>query len=309
MLYFIDDDRLLFLVGRRAALQVRPGTAHTHTHTHTHDANVLLRSIDRDRQTDAHVSYALRAMMIKILLHAVAVVLVAGPLFARGQGFIPGNNNNKASEPSAGGGGESKPMATGQCSFQTPQGLHHDFSHLRKTGGEDYTKIIQVGPNIQFIYQMNLCANTLVNCQNEPAPATEALKIPAGETCRVLGRLAGAKWKVTDSPKSDKNPWGKNLELTYVNGDMCDPAKATSRSVTLRLECDLTAKDPSKFFRRSKEGGNVQYSVCVSIGGGVSLRGKISHDASVELPFDNFCPVLHSRRCHTKVLHEQTMGS
>ena len=40
---------------------------------------------------------------------------------------------------------------------------------------------------------MNLCANTLVNCQNEPAPATEALKIPAGETCRVLGRLAGAK--------------------------------------------------------------------------------------------------------------------
>lgn len=171
-------------------------------------------------------------------------------------------------------GENGKAMSSGQCSFNTAEGLHYDFSGLRKTGGEDYKKIIQVGPNIQFIYRMNLCANTLVNCQNEPAPATEALKIPAGETCRVLGRLAGAKWEMVDAPKSDKNPWGKNMEITYLNGDMCDPAKATSRSVTLRLECDLSIKDPAKFFAEVKKEAtcNTQYvfqsaQVCPSTGG------------------------------------------
>jgi len=220
-------------------------------------------------------------MLNKILF--IGIIVVATQCwFMNAQGIVPASPKNDPTNPSGGigggagsgdAGGDSKPMSTGQCSFQTPQGLHYDFSHLRKSGGEDYTKIIQVGPNIQFIYRMNLCANTLVNCQNEPAPATEALKIPAGETCRVLGRLAGAKWKVTDAGKSDKNPWGKNLELTYLNGDMCDPAKATSRSVTLKLECDLTAKDPSKFFTEVKKEAtcNTQYvfqsaEVCPSTG-------------------------------------------
>ena len=34
-------------------------------------------------------------------------------------------------------------------------------------------KTIQVGPSIQFIYRMNVCANTLTTCQQEAAPATE----------------------------------------------------------------------------------------------------------------------------------------
>ena len=59
-----------------------------------------------------------------------------------------------------------------------------------------------------------------------------------------------------------------------MNGDMCDAGDF--RSVTLRLECDLTAKDLSKFFRRSEEGGNVQYSICVSIGGGVSSEENLT---------------------------------
>ncbi len=223
-------------------------------------------------------------MLNKLILQVIFVVIfvTTSQCFINAQGIVPAtiNNNGGGSNHGLGSGGlgngaegDSKPMSTGQCSFQTSQGLHYDFSHLRKSGGEDYTKIIQVGPNIQFIYRMNLCANTLVNCQNEPAPATEALKIPAGETCRVLGRLAGAKWKVIDTPKSDKNPWGKDLELTYINGDMCDPAKATSRSVTLRLQCDLTAKDPSKFFTEVKKEAtcNTQYvfqsaEVCPSQG-------------------------------------------
>jgi hypothetical protein len=37
----------------------------------------------------------------------------------------------------------------------------------------DYVKTIQVGPSIQFIYRMNVCANTLTTCQQEAAPATE----------------------------------------------------------------------------------------------------------------------------------------
>lgn len=38
---------------------------------------------------------------------------------------------------------------------------------------DDYTKTIQVGPNIQFIYRINVCGNTVVKCQNQEAPATE----------------------------------------------------------------------------------------------------------------------------------------
>lgn len=39
---------------------------------------------------------------------------------------------------------------------------------------EDFTKIIQVGPNIQFIYRVNICANTLAKCSTSPdSPATE----------------------------------------------------------------------------------------------------------------------------------------
>ncbi len=43
----------------------------------------------------------------------------------------------------------------------------------RSARSEDYSKTIQVGPNIQFIYRLNVCTNTLVKCQGQDAPATE----------------------------------------------------------------------------------------------------------------------------------------
>lgn len=157
---------------------------------------------------------------------------------------------------------------------------------------DDYTKTIQVGPNIQFIYRINVCANTVAKCQNQEAPATEvgfagrpptlsrpglpspgspargvtrrsqALKIPAGETCRVLGRLDGAQYKEALQPPSATNPSGAGVSITYSNGDICDPtakcaarragrrrpreltrasslpASRTTRSVTLNVQCD-----------------------------------------------------------------------
>ena len=234
-------------------------------------ACLCLDVVDRSDLDRAYTYVPLHALLPVDTLRmttTLAVVLCVAALVAHAAAGDP---------PASGVGG--KAMTSGQCQFQTADGLSYDLSALKKTSGEDYTKIIQVGPNIQFIYRMNLCANTLVNCQNEPAPATEALKIPAGETCRVLGRLSGATWKTIESPKSDKNPWGKSLEITYVNGDMCDPAKATSRSVTLRLECDLTAKDPTKFFNEVKKEAtcNTQYvftsaSVCPSTGGSHSRK-------------------------------------
>ena len=107
-------------------------------------------------------------------------------------------------------GANGKVMSSGQCSFNTAEGLHYDISALKKSGGEDYKKIIQVGPNIQFIYRMNLCANTLVNCQNEPAPATEALKIPAG----VNVCLAPSTNSTTPAGNSC---WVKNQVTTIIN--------------------------------------------------------------------------------------------
>lgn len=113
-----------------------------------------------------------------------------------------------------------------------------------------------MGPNIQFIYRINVCANTVAKCQNQDAPATEvrsppsppahagphpahppawrlsvqALKIPAGETCRVLGRLDGAQYKEALQPPSATNPSGAGVSITYSNGDICDPtAKCAAR--------------------------------------------------------------------------------
>lgn len=158
-----------------------------------------------------------------------------------------------------------------QCVFdlQDTNGakLHYDLNALRRPNGaanDDYVKTIQVGPNIQFIYRMNLCANTLTVCQSEPSPATEALKIPAGETCRILGRLVDssdpiadnhAVYELVDAQQQDKsrNPYGKDLKITYRNGDMCDPAKQTTRTVSMHLVCDLGLREDETAFKEVKK--------------------------------------------------------
>lgn len=166
-----------------------------------------------------------------------------------------------------------------QCVFEVQSKsmgmVTYDFDRLKRPNGDgqgDYEKSIQVGPNIQFIYKMNICANTMEMCQNEEAPATEALKIPAGETCRILGRLTDpsdpvaanhATYKLVPAIQSDtnRNPWGQDLEITYNNGDMCDPAKQTMRSVSVHLVCDLGLRDDETLFKDVKKEAtcNTQY--------------------------------------------------
>ena len=125
-----------------------------------------------------------------------------------------------------------------QCTFDIADShssqYHYDLTPLTRPNGEgkdDYLKEIQVGPNIQFIYRMNICADTANVCQNEPSPATESLKIPAGETCRILGRRVDESdpiaanhgtYSLVQSLNSDtsKNPSQQDLVVTYNNGDL-----------------------------------------------------------------------------------------
>ena len=122
--------------------------------------------------------------------------------------------------------------------------------------------------SLPFLYPFiifNISADTSETCQNEPSPATESLKIPAGETCRILGRLVDESdpiaanhgtYELIPSLNTDpiKNPSGRDLVITYNNGDLCDPAKQTMRSVSIHLVCDNSLKpEESKFKDVKKE--------------------------------------------------------
>ena len=168
-------------------------------------------------------------------------------------------------------GGKSIISSKNQCDFDAVDDkgtkFHYDVSALSRPNGEgkdDYQKEIQVGPNIQFVYRMNICADTMTTCQNEPSPATESLKIPAGETCRILGRRVDQSdpivenhgtFEVVDSLNNDKmtNPSGKDLIITYNNGDLCDPAKQTMRSVSIHLVCDTSLAPADSVFKDVKK--------------------------------------------------------
>ena len=159
----------------------------------------------------------------------------------------------------------------GQCDFDISDDkgtkYHYELDALTRPNGNgdgDYTKEIQVGPNIQFVYRMNMCANTKETCQNEPSPATESLKIPAGETCRILGRLVDGSdpiaanhgtYELVPSLNTDvaKNPSGRDLVITYNNGDLCDPAKQTMRSVSIHLVCDNSLTPAQSVFKDVKK--------------------------------------------------------
>eukprot|EP00753_Platysulcus_tardus_P005679 PLAT13604.1.p2 GENE.PLAT13604.1~~PLAT13604.1.p2 ORF type:complete len:296 (+),score=60.91 PLAT13604.1:28-915(+) len=143
------------------------------------------------------------------------------------------------------------------CSWQAPDGTFFDLNPLKQGSGEDYTKSVAVGSNIEFIYRLNFCKNTINDCQKDPAPATESLKIPAGETCRVLGRLGEAelapKWSKLALPVTATNPQGIGVAIEMGNGDICDPAARTQRSVVINVECDTSVDAPGIFRDVKKE--------------------------------------------------------
>ena len=184
-----------------------------------------------------------------------------------------------------------------QCTFDLTNSdgkrYHYDLDALRRpsaASSEDYTKTIQVGPNIQFVYRMNLCADTQETCQNEASPATEALKIPAGETCRILGRLSDDKDPVsanhatyelvpTLQTETTRNPSGMDLLITYNNGDMCDPGTQTMRSVSIHLVCDTGLAPAETNFKDVKKEAtcNTQYILESSLACPTSGRGGARH--------------------------------
>ena len=184
-----------------------------------------------------------------------------------------------------------------QCTFDltNTDGKKHfyDLNPLRRPssgGSDDYTKTIQVGPNIQFVYRMNLCANTQEQCQNEDSPATEALKIPAGETCRILGRLSDESDPIKDNHatyelvptlqnEKDRNPSGVDLMITYNGGDMCDPATQTMRSVSIHLVCDTGLSAGETNFKDVKKEAtcNTQYILESSLACPTSSGGGAKH--------------------------------
>lgn len=51
----------------------------------------------------------------------------------------------------------------------------------------------------------------------------QALKIPAGETCRMLGRVENAEFSKFAAPITPTNPQGAGVAITYRDGDVCDP--------------------------------------------------------------------------------------
>ncbi len=230
--------------------------------------------------------------------------IAAGATDDGGLGGGPESGGTESGKPDTGLPAPVPMGARDQCAFDAKNDkgatLHYDLSGLKGgpkgDGKEDFMKTIQVGPNIQFVYRMNLCADTTETCQNEPSPATEALKIPAGETCRILGRLSDpsdpiasnhATYELVPGLETDpaKNPYGVDLQITYNNGDLCDPAKQTMRSVSIHLVCDLTLKE-SEFADVKKEATcNTQYIMnsalaCPTGGGGA---GSASHMLTLAL--------------------------
>lgn len=92
----------------------------------------------------------------------------------------------------------------------------------------------------------------------------ESLKIPAGETCRILGRLVDesdpiaanhGQYSLVPSLNTDtsKNPSQQDLIITYNNGDLCDPAKQTMRSVSIHLVCDNSLAPSASVFKDVKK--------------------------------------------------------
>ncbi len=89
------------------------------------------------------------------------------------------------------------------------------------------------------MYRANICADTLVQCSGAVGAATETLHIPAGETCRVLGRYSGATIESTIVPLTENNPSGHGVTIHYYGGDPCgDPSESSDRTTSIKLICN-----------------------------------------------------------------------
>lgn len=81
--------------------------------------------------------------------------------------------------------------AVDQCAWTDPNsGRHYDLSSMRHS--EDYEKVVQMGLSIKFIYQFNVCANTISSCGSKTGSSIETLQLSSGKNCRILGSFLGA---------------------------------------------------------------------------------------------------------------------
>lgn len=88
---------------------------------------------------------------------------------------------------------------------------------------------------------MNVCRDTIQKCQDEPGAVTESLRIPAGETCRVLGRKEGMMVEDMEFPPDADNPHGEGVRIKYMNGDVCDPVERSKREAWVEIQCSVTS--------------------------------------------------------------------
>jgi hypothetical protein len=122
------------------------------------------------------------------------------------------------------------------CTFKDPQGLFYDLNELNKNDGNHFKKEVPVSGDIKFLYEVNLCRDISTACSGG---ATETLKIPAGETCRGLGKVVNAKIEAKSAAVTSNNPSGHALSIYYTGGDECgDPSKPEKRHSTLELICN-----------------------------------------------------------------------
>lgn len=146
------------------------------------------------------------------------------------------------------------------------------FLFLTTRRDTDYTKNMKVSESIQFVYRANICHNTIQPCKNDKGAVTESLRIPAGETCRVWGRLENYKVEDMAFPSTDENPHGEGIRIKYSGGDTCDAPQATKKEAWVEVECSV-----------SQPGAGVLVEVLKSEQCRIVLKMKSTHACSVAM--------------------------
>ena len=131
---------------------------------------------------------------------------------------------------------------------------------------------MKVSDSIEFVYRANICHNTIQSCANDEGTVTESLRIPAGETCRVWGRLDDYKVEDMMFPSTDENPHGEGIRIKYSGGDICDLTQNTKREAWAEIECSV-----------SQSGAGALLEVIKSNPCRVVLKMKSTHACSVAM--------------------------
>lgn len=181
---------------------------------------------------------------------------------------------------------------TNKCHFKDEKGHEYDLRYAKNIAGHDYTKEIPVSEEIKFVYRANVCHDTIAPCTTTatgakgPQPAvhlqaqggaTETLHIPAGETCRVLGRSHDATIESLSVAFTDSNPSGHALNIHYYGGDPCG-GQTSHRSATLHLICNTKLDVSGVMTGVQRESCNTVFSIetpyaCPNNGGGLGFFG------------------------------------